>query len=84
MVLDSITDSMGMSLSKFWEIVKDREVWRAAVHGTTKRHHCVTEQQQAEVAKCVKTRTVPVLFMCKLATGLHTWTFMITHLLPLV
>ena len=33
--LDSITDSMGMSLSKLQEIVKDREVWRAAVLGVT-------------------------------------------------
>ena len=34
--LDSIIDSMDMILSKFWEIVKDREAWRAAVHGVTK------------------------------------------------
>ena len=34
--LDGITDSMDMSWSKFWEMVKNREAWYAAVHGVTK------------------------------------------------
>ena len=35
--LDGITDSVDMSLNKFWEIVKDRESWYAAVHGILQR-----------------------------------------------
>ena len=34
--LDGITDSVNMSLCRLWETAKDREAWRAAVHGVTK------------------------------------------------
>jgi len=45
--LDCITDALGMNLGKFWEIVRDREGWHAAVHGGHRvGHNWATEQQQ--------------------------------------
>ena len=45
-LLDSITDSVDMNLSKVWEIVKNREAWHATIHEMAKScHNLVTEQQ---------------------------------------
>ena len=45
--LDGITDSMDTSLSKLWKMVKDREAWRAAIHGIVESES--TEQQKQSI-----------------------------------
>ena len=49
--LDVITDSVDVSLSNFWEIVKDREAWHAAVHGVTKSQTRLSDWTRAIVTK---------------------------------
>ena len=53
--LESITDSMDMNLSELWKIVKERGLWRAAVHGIRNRFHCwlfLRLQETLEVLTC--------------------------------
>ena len=65
--LDGITDSMDMSLSKLWEIVKDREGWRSTIHGVAKVGHSLVPEHQQQQSPST------TLFYCSSFASVDYW-----------
>ena len=74
--LDGITDSIGMSMSKLWEIVKDREAWHAAVHGIAK--------SQTWFSEWTTTKLVVIWFLYEFKDGIQPHAFNKYLLMPTV
>ena len=71
--LDGITYSMDMSLSKLWEIVKDREAWQAAVHGVTKSQTWLNNNTQKAEIRTLTAISLLFIFSLSLESHVFSW-----------
>ena len=79
--LDSITDSMGMNLSKLWEIVKNREAWSAAIHGVTKSRTQLHNGTATTIHTILSTKAFIAKVQCLLISCWDNWHGVLSHLL---